>query len=247
MYRMYIPADNRIVHSMIVRVDERPHERAQGSAVPISSVPGLVQAAVAPVMPAPDPPHPGGVDTAVDDVCSTTPDDDDVGGAIADVDPGDDGAEDGVPVAAPRRSGRANQGVPGLRLGFEDEALFAAASIPAPQTRDGSDTEGMSEPFRSMWREAMEKELARMRERQAFTVVDESELPASARPIDFRHVYNDKTVDGGAFDRCKVRLVAQGFKLRYGIDYQETWAPTGRKMTLRALIAHAVAHKHDLC
>jgi hypothetical protein len=64
----------------------------------------------------------------------------------------------------------------------------------------------------------MEKELAGMRERRAFTVVAESALPPLAKPIDLRYVLNVKTTDVGAFDRCKVQLVAKGFKQRYGID-----------------------------
>jgi hypothetical protein len=42
-----------------------------------------------------------------------------------------------------------------------------------------------------------------MRERRAFTVVAESALPASARPIDVRYVFNVKTTDGGEFDRSR--------------------------------------------
>jgi hypothetical protein len=127
-----------------------------------------------------------------------------------------------VPVAAQRRSGRANRGVLGHRLGFEHEAFFAAASVPIPCLRDRSGIGVMSEPFKSMWHVAMEKELAGMRERRAFTVVAEPAPTASAKPTDLRYVFNVKTTDGGKFDRCKVRLVAKGFKQRYGIDYKET-------------------------
>jgi hypothetical protein len=59
-------------------------------------------------------------------------------------------------------------------------------------------------------------------------------------------IFTVKTVDGCAFDRRKVRLVAKGFKLRHGIDYRETWAPTGRMMTLRATNSHAVVHKYEM-
>jgi hypothetical protein len=104
----------------------------------------------------------------------------------------------------------------------------------------------MPEPFQSMRREAMEKDLAGMRERRAFTVVDESELTTSARPIDLRFVFNVKTTEGGSFDRCKARLVAKGFKQLCGIDYEDAWAPTGHMMTLRTLIAHAGVHEYDL-
>jgi hypothetical protein len=63
----------------------------------------------------------------------------------------DDAVDDAITDdddAAPRRSGRANRCVSGSRLGFEHEAFFAAASVPVPQTQDGSDIEGMSEPFK---------------------------------------------------------------------------------------------------
>jgi hypothetical protein len=140
------------------------------------------------------------------------------------------------------RSGRDLRGVAGLRLGFEQVTFFAAASIPVPRTQDGSDVEDVPE---FMSREALEKELAGMRERRAFTLVHESELLTSAWPIDLRFVFNVKATDGKLFDCWKARPVVQSLQ-RYGIDNSETWAPTGRMMTLRARVAHAVMNKCEL-
>jgi hypothetical protein len=58
----------------------------------------------------------------------------------------------------------------------------------------------MPELFRSVWREAVDKELAGMRERRAFDVIEEAKLPPSARPIDLRFVFNDMRTGDQSFD-----------------------------------------------
>jgi hypothetical protein len=59
--------------------------------------------------------------------------------------------------------------------------------------------------------------------------------PKGRKIIKNRWVYKIKS-DG----RLKSRLVARGFTQVYGIDFDETWAPVGRKASLKLLIAHVL-------
>lgn len=57
--------------------------------------------------------------------------------------------------------------------------------------------------------------------------------------IDSRCVYKIKTKSSGSVERYKASLFAKGFSQQYGMDYEETFAPVSKHVTIRTLIAVA--------
>ncbi|KAJ9565671.1 hypothetical protein OSB04_001637 [Centaurea solstitialis] len=74
----------------------------------------------------------------------------------------------------------------------------------------------------SHWQAAMQEELQALDKAQTW---DSVPLPPGKRPIGSKWVFKIKTKSDCSIDRYKARLVAKGFNQKYGIDYEETFAP----------------------
>lgn len=88
------------------------------------------------------------------------------------------------------------------------------------------------------WILAMESELRSIDENNTWTAV---ELPKGRTPIGCRWVYKIKQGELDDATRYKARLVAQGFTQKYGVDYDEVFAPVTRSSTFRTLLTVASA------
>ena len=65
--------------------------------------------------------------------------------------------------------------------------------------------------------------------------------PSNANIISCKWVYKTKEDSEGNLVRHKARLVARGFTQIEGIDYEETFAPTAKFVTIRLIISLATS------
>ena len=85
-------------------------------------------------------------------------------------------------------------------------------------------SEAKALPEWTTWKESMVKEFKALREMGVFELVKRTDLPKRARVVKTKWVYKIKQNDDGSISKYKPRLVAQGFLLRWGIDYYDTYS-----------------------
>ncbi|MCO5568999.1 hypothetical protein L7F22_022704 [Adiantum nelumboides] len=90
---------------------------------------------------------------------------------------------------------------------------------------------------------AMQSKFDALIENDTWTLCD---LPHGKKAIDTKWVYKLKRKPDGEIDRYKARLVAKGYAQQKGIDYEETFAPTCRMITVHFLCALAAHFGWDV-
>lgn len=90
------------------------------------------------------------------------------------------------------------------------------------------------------WICAMKDEIKSLEENKTWNLV---ELPKEKKVIKTKWIFKTKRNVDGDITRFKARLVARGYTQRYGVDYEETYAPVVRYTTVRVLMALAVRKK----
>ncbi|RVW56241.1 Retrovirus-related Pol polyprotein from transposon RE1 [Vitis vinifera] len=88
------------------------------------------------------------------------------------------------------------------------------------------------------WQKAMRSELQALQANDTWSLTP---LSAGKTPIGCRWVYKIKHRSDGSIERYKARLVAKGFTQLEGVDYQDTFSPTAKIISVRCLLALAVA------
>ena len=73
------------------------------------------------------------------------------------------------------------------------------------------------------WKEAMQAELNSLTKREVFGLVVQT--PKNVKHVGYKWVFVRKLNENNEIIRYKVRLVAQGFSQKPGIDYEETYSP----------------------
>ncbi|GKD09074.1 retrovirus-related pol polyprotein from transposon TNT 1-94 [Tanacetum coccineum] len=93
------------------------------------------------------------------------------------------------------------------------------------------------------WVEAMNNEMEALNKNNTCT---ECELPIGRKPIGSKWIWKIKYKASGEIERYKARLVAKWFNQREGFDYDETFSPVVKMVTMRCLISIVVANSWPL-
>ncbi|KAJ2921694.1 hypothetical protein H1R20_g15407, partial [Candolleomyces eurysporus] len=120
-----------------------------------------------------------------------------------------------------------------------NQDLVSALTMAMAATQDSDSPtfeEAMAGAEKEKWLEAIREEMAQIDKMHTYDVVevDRREIP---NIIGSRFVLRRKRDAQGNIVRYKARLVGKGFSQRPGIDFNETFAPTIRPVTLRLILA----------
>ena len=115
---------------------------------------------------------------------------------------------------------------------------MTALTSEALRTIPAAVQEAMARPDAHLWREAMQDELRSLAENNAWEL---TELPPGAKLTGSRWVFDLKRDVAGHVVRNKAQFLVRGFTQNPGVDYDEVWAPTPARATVRAVLALATA------
>ncbi|CAI7778103.1 unnamed protein product [Closterium sp. NIES-53] len=117
----------------------------------------------------------------------------------------------------------------------EERAAYCFATLgDDPRTH----TKALASPDAPLWKQAMEKELASIKENDMFELVDP---PKGDYLVGCKWVFNNNLGADGSVERYNARLVAQRYTQREGEHYSETFVPVAKATTLRVLLALAAS------
>jgi hypothetical protein len=105
---------------------------------------------------------------------------------------------------------------------------------PEPQTF----AQALKSDHKAEWELAMMEEIESLLKNETWTL---ETLPPGHNLVKNKWVFRIKVKSDGTIERFKARLVAKGFTQTYGMDYQETFAPTARAESIRIILSIAGA------
>lgn len=119
-------------------------------------------------------------------------------------------------------------------------STLATDPTPSPEDLDGEPA-NLEAAKRSQhwkhWETALKAEYDSIRKHKVFGQLN---LTLRARPVGHKLIFSKKRDAQGRFTRFKVRLVAQGFSQRPGVDFISTYSPVLDSTTFRYLLALTV-------
>jgi histone deacetylase 1/2 len=93
------------------------------------------------------------------------------------------------------------------------------------------------------WLSAMTEEFQALKRNETWTLVP---LPPNRKAIGCKWVFRTKENPDGTINKYKARLVAKGFHQLQGFDFNETFSPVIKPITVRLILSLAVSYKWPL-
>ncbi|KAI0993176.1 hypothetical protein K3495_g15008 [Podosphaera aphanis] len=112
---------------------------------------------------------------------------------------------------------------------------MAASELTDPKTWE----EAMTCSEATQWRQAANEEFSSLKKKGAIKIISRTDLPKGRSPMKCKWVFKKKFLADESVERWKARCTAKGFTQKFGIDYQETFAPTPRPETGRIMLVLA--------
>ncbi|KAJ0493280.1 putative RNA-directed DNA polymerase [Helianthus annuus] len=136
------------------------------------------------------------------------------------------------------------------KVKFGYERVVNYANLPSDNICFASNVNKILEPSSyqeaikdSNWVNAMNEELSALHSNNTWSVVD---LPKGRKPIGCKWIFRVKYKSNGEVERYKARLVAKGFNQREGIDFDETFSPVVKMVTVTCIVSLSVQNDWPL-
>ncbi|CAI7909889.1 unnamed protein product [Closterium sp. NIES-54] len=129
--------------------------------------------------------------------------------------------------------------------GLQILGLITAVHGAAPPKEPATIQQGLGGEHKEKWREAMDRELKAMQERNTWKFVPIG-VARNKTILTGKWVFRLKTKADGTIDKFKARWVVRGFDQEQGQDFTETFAPVSRHISLRILLAIAAMNRKKL-
>uniref|UniRef100_A0AAV1VJJ4 Integrase catalytic domain-containing protein n=1 Tax=Peronospora matthiolae TaxID=2874970 RepID=A0AAV1VJJ4_9STRA len=156
--------------------------------------------------------------------------------------------EEGTDAEEERKSeGRDGPSYP-KRARIDEDGLIAEAVLAYAASIDTVDlpttyAQAIASEDSTQWREAMDAELLSHKRNDTWTLVPRG---TAIRTIGCRWVFAKKRDQNGRVVRFKSRLVAKGFKQKYGVDFFETYSPVANMNSIRVVLSVCAAFAYQM-
>ena len=126
---------------------------------------------------------------------------------------------------------------PQLNHATDEFAMAAALEVVCGKVTPETLSEAKSLPEWPQWKAALKAEMDALFKMGTFEYCRRADMEPGKRTVKCKWVWKLKVNKDGSIERYKARKVVQGFRLRQGEDYYDTYSPTMSATTLRMLVA----------